>query len=98
MKKMRDLTNGTEVLKSIVRVCKLNNQFSACLKKVLFIAVFMMVTIITNAQSLERQADKVGNEAFSGAMIRNIMIIAGVFLVSFIFSSGKKNKENQNPQ
>jgi len=57
-----------------------------------------MGTIIINAQSIGQQAEKVGNEAFAGAMIRNIMIIAGVFLVSFMFRSGKKNKENQRPQ
>ena len=98
MKKMRNLMNGTEVLKSIVNGCKSNCQFSTCLKKVLFTAAFIMVAIMVNAQSIQQQAEKAGNEAFAGAMVRNIMIIAGVFLVSFMFRSGKKNKENQLPQ
>ena len=57
-----------------------------------------MVTIMVNAQSIEDQAEKAGNEAFASAMIRNILIVAGVFLAIFLFRSSKKNKENQRTE
>ena len=95
---MRNSTNGTEVQKSMVSGCKPSLRFSYCYKKLFFTAILLMATIMVNAQSIAQQAEKVGNEAFAGAMIRNIMIIAGVFLISFLFRSVKNNKENQRPQ
>ena len=40
-----------------------------------------MMTVIVNAQSIEEQATKAGNDAFTNTMIRNVLIIAGVAVV-----------------
>lgn len=95
MKKMRNSTNGTEVQKSMANGCKPNRQFSYCYKKLLFTVAFLIVTIMVNAQSIEEQAEKVGNEAFASAMIRNILIVAGVILVTFLFKSSSRKNENK---
>lgn len=96
MKKMRNSTNGTEVQKSMVSGCKPRDlQLSYCYKKILFTATFLMVTMMVNAQSIEEQAEKAGNEAFGGAMIRNIFIVAGVILASFLFKSSSRKNENK---
>jgi hypothetical protein len=93
MKKMRNSKNATEVQKSVLSGCKSN--LSYCYKKLLFSATFLMATIIVNAQSIEKQAEKVGNEAFASAMIRNILIVAGVILVTFLFKSSSRKNENK---
>ena len=95
MKKMRNSTNGTEVQKSMVSGCKPSLRFSYCYKKLFFTAILLMATIMVNAQSIEQQAEKVGNEAFASAMIRNILIVAGVVLASFLFKSSSRKNENR---
>gem|GEM_PF-1018623 len=87
--------NGTEVQKSMANGCKPNIQLSYCCKKLLITATLLMATIMVNAQSIEEQAEKVGNEAFAGAMFRNIFIVAGIILVSFLFKSSSSKNENK---
>lgn len=55
----------------------------------------IMMTVIANAQSIEEQAAKAGNEAFANAMIRNILIIAGVAVVYFLFKSSSKKTDKK---
>lgn len=63
--------------------------------KKLFCTIGMMAAaLMVTAQSIEQQAENAGNEAFSEAMIRNIMIIMGIFILTFILKSGKKKKES----
>ena len=95
MKKMRNSTNGTEVQKSVANGFRPNLQLSYYYKKLLFTATFLMGTIMVNAQSIEEQAEKAGNEAFGGAMIRNILIVAGFILGSFLFKSASSKNENK---
>lgn len=95
MTKMRNSTNGTEVQKSLANGLKPNLQLSSCYKKLLFAATFLMVTILVNAQSIEDQAEKTGNAAFGGAMIRNILIVTGFILGSFLFKSFSRKNENK---
>lgn len=56
----------------------------------------VMTTIITNAQSIESQATKAGNEAFANAMIRNVLIIVGVAVVYFLIKSSSKKNDKKD--
>jgi VIT1/CCC1 family predicted Fe2+/Mn2+ transporter len=55
----------------------------------------VMMTAIVNAQSINEQATKAGNDAFANAMIRNVLIVVGVAVVYYLFkSSSKKTDKN----
>ncbi|MDO9511228.1 MAG: hypothetical protein Q7J34_05685 [Bacteroidales bacterium] len=55
----------------------------------------IMMTAIVNAQSINEQATKAGNDAFANAMIRNVLIVVGVAVVYYLFkSSSKKTDKN----
>ena len=61
------------------------------MNKILLTGLTVMMTVIVNAQSIEEQATKAGNDAFANAMIRNVLIIAGVAVVYFLFKSSDIN-------
>lgn len=99
MKEMKVLINGTKDQNPKVDLCKQRNcQFSNYLKKLFFTVAMLAATAMVHAQSIEEQAEKAGNEAFAGAMVRNVMIIIGVVIFFSLFKSGKKDKENQSPE
>ena len=56
----------------------------------------VMMTLIANAQSIEEQATKAGNDAYANAMIRNVLIIAGVAVVYFLFKSSSKKTDKKD--
>ena len=64
--------------------------------KNLLLTILMLITtaVITNAQSIQSQAERAGNEAFVNAMIRNVLFILGV-AVFFAISCSKKNKDDK---
>ena len=65
------------------------------MNKFILTSLTILTTLSSNAQSIEEQATKAGNDAFANAMIRNILIIAGFAVVYFLFkSSSKKNDKN----
>lgn len=65
------------------------------MNKLLMTGLTIMTTLIANAQSIEEQATKAGNEAFANAMIRNVLIIVGVAVVYFLFKLlSKKTDKN----
>lgn len=63
------------------------------MKNLLFTVLMLTTTIIANAQSIQDQATRAGNAAFTDAMIRNVFIIIGVVLL-FALSGSKKNKDD----
>lgn len=56
----------------------------------------IMMTVFANAQSIEEQATKAGNDAFANAMIRNVLIIVGVAVVYFLFKSSSKKTDKKD--
>ena len=64
------------------------------MKNLLFTALMLTTSIIANAQSIQSQAEKAGNDSFVNAMIRNIFIILGV-VVFFAISGSKKSKNDK---
>jgi hypothetical protein len=53
------------------------------------------MTAIVNAQSINEQATKAGNDVFANAMIRNVLIVVGIAVVYYLFkSSSKKTDKN----
>lgn len=65
------------------------------MNKILLTGLTVMMTVIVNAQSIEEQATKAGNDAFANAMIRNVLIIAGVEVVYFLFKSSSKKTDKR---
>ena len=64
------------------------------MKNLLLTVLLLTTTIAANAQSIQSQAEKAGNEAFAGAMIRNVFI--GIGIVLFIaLSRSKKSKDDK---
>lgn len=99
MKEMKVLTNETKGRNPKVDHRKQHNcQFFNYLKKLFFTIAMLAVTVMVHAQSIEEQAEKVGNETFASAMVRNVMIIIGVVIFFTLSKSGKKDKENQRPE
>lgn len=66
------------------------------MNKFLLTGLTMLLTIIANAQSIEEQATKAGNDAFANAMIRNVLIIVGVAVVYFLFKSSSKKNDKKD--
>ena len=66
------------------------------MKKNLLIGLTVMMTLIANAQSIEEQALKAGNDAFANAMIRNVLIIVGVAVVYYLFKSSSKKTDKKD--
>ncbi len=66
------------------------------MSKFLFTSLTVIITIIANAQSIEEQATNHGNEAFAYAMIRNILIIIGIAVVSFLFNFSSKKTDKKD--
>jgi len=66
------------------------------MKKNLLTGLTIMLTVIANAQSIEEQASKAGNDAFANAMIRNVLIIAGVAVVYYLFKSSSKKNDKKD--
>lgn len=66
------------------------------MNKILMTGLTIMMTVITNAQSIEEQATKAGNDAFANAMIRNVLIIVGVAVVYFLFKSSSKKTDKKD--
>ena len=63
--------------------------------KNLFVSLMLFSSsVLANAQSIQSQAEKAGNEAFANAMFRNVFIIIGVVLF-FYLSGSKKNKDDK---
>ena len=56
-----------------------------------------MMTAIVNAQSINEQATKAGNDVFANAMIRNVLIVVGIAVVYYLFKSSSK-KTDKNDQ
>ena len=73
---------------------KLNFLKFKSMKNLLLTIVMLTITLITNPQSIQSQAEKAGNDAFANAMIRNIFIIIGV-VVFFAISGSKKSKDDK---
>lgn len=63
------------------------------MKNLLLTVLFLMAAIVANAQSIQAQAEAVGNEAFASAMIRNIFI--GIGIVAFLALSGSKKSKDE---
>ena len=68
------------------------------MKKLLSTLVMLTTTLMVFAQSIEEQAEKAGNEAFAGAMIRNILLMVGGIVIYSVIKSGKTKKEDQQPK
>lgn len=66
------------------------------MNKLLMTGLIIMMTVIANAQSIEEQATKAGNDAFANAMIRNVLIIAGVAVIYFLFKSSSKKTDKKD--
>lgn len=66
------------------------------MKKILLTGLTIMLSVIANAQSIEEQASKAGNDAFANAMIRNVLIIAGVAVVYYLFKSSSKKNDKKD--
>lgn len=66
------------------------------MNKFLLTGLTTLLTIIANAQSIEEQATKAGNDAFANAMIRNVLIIVGVAVVYFLFKSFSKKNDKKD--
>ena len=64
------------------------------MKNLLLTVVMLTITLNTNAQSIQSQAEKAGNDVFANAMIRNVFIIIGV-IVFFAISGSNKGKDNK---
>ena len=67
---------------------------SKSFKNFLLTVLMLATTVIANAQSIEDQATKAGNDAFATAMIRNVFIIIGI-VVFFAWSGSKKSKDDK---
>lgn len=65
------------------------------MNKILLSYLTITMTVIANAQSIEEQAAKVGNDAFANAMIRNVLIVVGVVVVYFLFKSSSKKTDKK---
>lgn len=64
------------------------------MKNLLLTVLLLTTMIVANAQSIQSQAEKAGNEAFAGAMIRNVFI--GIGIVLFLAWAGsKKSKDDK---
>lgn len=63
------------------------------MKNLLFTVLMLATSIIANAQSIQDQATRAGNAAFTDAMIRNVFIIIGIVLF-FALSGSKKSKDD----
>lgn len=60
--------------------------------KNLFLTLLMIsYSVLVNAQSIQSQAEKAGNDAFANAMIRNVFIGIGVVVFLFVIGSKKKS-------
>ncbi|MFA5433067.1 MAG: hypothetical protein WC319_09410 [Candidatus Paceibacterota bacterium] len=66
------------------------------MNKILLTGLTIMMTVIANAQSIEERATKAGNDAFANAMIRNVLIIAGVAVVYYLFKSSSKKNDKKD--
>jgi hypothetical protein len=66
------------------------------MNKLLMTGLTIMMTVIANAQSIEEQATKAGKDAFANAMIRNVLIIACVSVVYFLFKSSSKKTDKKD--
>ena len=66
------------------------------MNKFLLTGLTILMTVVVNAQSIEEQATKAGNDAFANAMIRNVLIIAGVAVVFFLFKSSSKKNDKKD--
>ena len=66
------------------------------MNKFLLTGLTTLLTIIANAQSIEEQATKAGNDSFANAMIRNVLIIVGVAVVYFLFKSSSKKNDKKD--
>jgi heme/copper-type cytochrome/quinol oxidase subunit 2 len=66
------------------------------MNKFLMTGLTIMMTVIANAQSIEEQATKAGNDAYANAMIRNVLIIVGVAVVYFLFKSSSKKTDKKD--
>jgi len=66
------------------------------MNKFLLTGLTIMTTLISNAQSIEEQATKAGNDVFANAMIRNVLIIVGVAVVYFLFKSFSKKNDKKD--
>lgn len=66
------------------------------MNKFILTAITATMTLIANAQSIEEQATKAGNEVFSNAMIRNVLIIVGLAVVYFLFKSSSKKTDKKD--
>jgi hypothetical protein len=66
------------------------------MSKFLITSLTVIITTIANAQSIEDQATKAGNDAFAIAMIRNILIFIGVSVVYFLFKSSSKKTDKKD--
>ena len=66
------------------------------MNKFFLTSLTMMLTIITDAQSIDEQARKAGSDAAANAMLRNVLIIIGVAVVYFLYKalSKKNNKKD----
>jgi hypothetical protein len=72
-----------------------NLKIEKAMKKLLTTIVMLTTTLMVFAQTIEEQAEKAGNEAFAGAMIRNILLIVGGIVIYSVIKSGKTKKEDQ---
>ena len=63
------------------------------MKNLLLTLVMVSTSFISNAQSIQDQAERAGNDAFATAMVRNVFIIIGIVLF-FALSGSKKSKDD----
>lgn len=66
------------------------------MRKFILTGLTTLITLIANAQSIEDLATKAGNDAYASAMIRNVLIIAGVAVVYLLFNSSSKKIDKKD--
>ncbi|MCB9188114.1 MAG: hypothetical protein H6599_02410 [Flavobacteriales bacterium] len=63
------------------------------MNKILLTLSIMALSLVSYAETIEEQANKAAKEAYSSAMIRNILIIAGFAAVYFIYKLVTKKND-----
>ena len=61
------------------------------MKNLFLILCLIYCSMLANAQSIQSQAEKAGNDAFTNAMIHNVFIGIGVVVIFYVISSKKKS-------
>jgi|688.fasta_scaffold1473536_1 hypothetical protein len=74
------------------------------MNKFFLVLILLTVTLTVFGQNIppeemariREEAHKAGNDAYANAMIRNVLIIAGVAVVYFLFKSSSKKTDKKD--